>query len=65
MAVILNIIKTLKKSPAHLNIIFISKSFLWVIFRKYSVSQLKCSDWVSSKTQILQAVLMKFKKWGF
>ena len=60
MAVILNIIKTLKKSPAHLNIIFVSKSFLGVIFRKYSVNQLKSSDWISSKTQILQAVLMKF-----
>ena len=65
MAAILNIIKTLKKLPAHLNIIFISKSFMGVIFRKHSVSQLTCSDWVLTKTQILQAVLMKLKKWGF
>ena len=34
--------------------------FLRVIFRKYSVCQLTCSDWVSCKTRILWAVLMIF-----
>ena len=32
------------------------------IFRKYSISQLTCSDWVSSKTQIVRAFRMKFCK---
>ena len=36
--------------------------FLRVICRKYSVSRLTCGDWVLSKTQILQVVLMKLQK---
>ena len=30
------------------------------IFQKYSISRLTCSDWVSSKTQIVRAFRMKF-----
>ena len=36
--------------------------FLRVICRNYSVSRLTCGDWVLSKTQILQVVLMKLQK---
>ena len=44
------------------------KLFLTFFINKYfwgvSFSQLTCSDWVLSETQILQAVFMKFKTIG-